>query len=543
MKLLFNIMGLGTSYRCFKKSKIEYDAIVIGSGLSGLTTAAILSKQGWKVLVLEQHYTAGGASHVFKRRGYEWDVGLHYIGEVHRDDFMLLSMFNYISDGKIKWSYMGPVYDIAIFGNKRYEFRSGKENFAKQMAIYFPDPADQEAITIYLALIQKAVKGNRMYFAEKVLPRFLKKPLSWLLRRKMLAFGSRTTLDVLQSFTKNKELIAVLTAQYGDYGLPPGKSSFAMHAMVVNHYMEGASYPVGGASTLAATILPVIEKSGGEVLTHAKVDRIVITKNEARGVVLTNGDTHYARKVISAAGVHNTYNRLIPSSDLAKQNGMAARLSGINHSVGHMCLYIGIKGSAKKLNLQKPNYWIFREQFDHDHCIDKYTSIHEPFPFVYVSFPSAKDPDWESKYPDSSTVEILSIAKYEWFSKWEQTAWNKRGDDYDTLKEQISQRMLAELYKVEPQLEGLVDYHELSTPLSSKKFCNYPQGGLYGLENSPARFKSKDINIRTSIKNLFLTGQDVVSPGIGGALISGYLTSMAILNRNTIKEAENYSIL
>ena len=206
-----------------------------------------------------------------------------------------------------------------------------------------------------------------------------------------------------------------------------------------------------------------------------------------------------------------------------------------------MCLYVGINRSAKDLNLKKPNYWIFPEQFDHDRCVKNYTGIKEQFPFVYVSFPSAKDPDWESKYPNTSTIEVLTVAKYEWFAEWEQTSWKKRGDDYEVLKEQIAQRLLAELYKVEPQLEGLIDYYELSTPLTTQKFCNYPQGGLYGFENSPARFMSKDISIKTSVKSLYLTGQDVVSPGIGGALLSGYLTSIAILNKNIMKTAENYS--
>lgn len=532
-------MGLGTAYKSFKKSAIEYDAIIIGSGLSGLTTAAILSKEGKKVLVLEQHFTAGGASHVFKRKGYEWDVGLHYVGgEVSKNDSQLYKLFNYITDGKLEWSSMGSVYDIAVFGDKRYEFRSGKENFVKQMAIYFPSAEDQEAVKTYLTLIQKSINGSAPYFAEKILPLFLKIPFGWLMRRKMLAFGAQTTLEVLESITKNKELIAVLTAQYGDYGLPPGKSSFVIHAMVVNHYMEGASYPVGGSSNLAGTILPVIAQGGGEVVINAKVDHIIITNNEARGVTLSNGDTYYAKKVVSAAGLFNTYNRLIPT---ANQNGETKRLSEIKLSVGHVCLYVGIKKSTKELNLKKSNYWIFPEQFDHDSSMKNYTCIQEQFPFVYVSFPSAKDPDWESKHPDTSTIEVLTVAKYEWFAEWEQTSWKKRGDDYEVLKEQIAKRLLAELYKVEPQLEGLIDYYELSTPLSTQKFCNYPQGGLYGFENSPARFRSKDLNIKTSIKNLYLTGQDVVSPGIGGALLSGYLTSIAILNKNIFKKAETFS--
>ena len=64
----------------------SWDAIVIGSGIGGLTAAALLSKHGGKrVLVLERHYTAGGYTHGFHRPGYEWDVGVHYIGDVQDD--------------------------------------------------------------------------------------------------------------------------------------------------------------------------------------------------------------------------------------------------------------------------------------------------------------------------------------------------------------------------------------------------------------------------------------------------------------------------
>ena len=92
------------SYKRFQFTQ-KYDAIVIGSGIGGLSAAAILSKEaGKKVLVLEQHYTAGGYTHVFKRRGYEWDVGIHYIGEVHRKQSELRRLFDYITDDKLKLS-------------------------------------------------------------------------------------------------------------------------------------------------------------------------------------------------------------------------------------------------------------------------------------------------------------------------------------------------------------------------------------------------------------------------------------------------------
>ena len=81
----------------------RYDAILVGSGIGSLCTAALLSKEGKKVLVLERHYTAGGFTHVFKRKGYEWDVGIHYIGEVQNPNAPIRKMFDYITDNNLKF--------------------------------------------------------------------------------------------------------------------------------------------------------------------------------------------------------------------------------------------------------------------------------------------------------------------------------------------------------------------------------------------------------------------------------------------------------
>ena len=120
--------------------------------------------------------------------------------------------------------------------------------------------------------------------------------------------------------------------------------------------------------------------------------------------------------------------------------------------------------------------------------------------------------------------------------EWENTEWKKRGAEYDDMKERYSQRLLAKLYEYMPQLEGKVDYYELSTPLSTRNFVNYEQGEIYGLEHSPERFSSRAIHVKTSIKNLYLTGQDIVSCGIAGALISAAVTSSVMTKNNMIKK-------
>lgn len=122
------------------------------------------------------------------------------------------------------------------------------------------------------------------------------------------------------------------------------------------------------------------------------------------------------------------------------------------------------------------------------------------------------------------------------FAKWSDTSWKKRGDDYDAIKEDISQRLLTELYKQLPQVEGKINCYELSTPLTTEHFVNYKNGEVYGLDHSPSRFRQPFLKPRTPIKNFYLTGQDIVTAGVGGALFSGVLSAMAITGKNVLKQ-------
>ena len=520
---------MSKSWPSYKKqhSSENYDAIVIGSGLGGLGTAAILAKKAKKkVLVLEKHYVAGGFTHVFKRRDYEWDVGLHYVGEVNREKTFLYQLFNYVTDGELKWAEMDAVYDKMVIAGKQYDYVAGKENFLKKMKEYFP--GEEDAIDEYVYLIYKTAHSAANFFSERALPPFLGSIAGLFFKPPFLKQSDRTTLEVLQSFTKNKELIGVLAGQYGDYGLPPASSSFAIHAMVAKHYINGGAYPIGGAQRIAETIYPIIKNAGGEVFVNAGVQEIIIKDNKAVGVKMEDGSELFAPIIISNAGIENTFGHLV-NNEVADKHGMREKLKLVQPSVAHVCLYIGIKESWKNLNLGNANYWIY-PHYDHDKAVkDFIADPSKEFPVVYISFPSAKDPDWENRYPGKSTVEIITLAPYEWFKDWEDARWKKRGDEYEKLKENFSNRLLEQLYKTVPQLKGKVDFYELSSPLSTKHFTSYASGEIYGIDHTTDRFRHKFLRAHTPVKNLFLTGQDVVTVGIGGALFAGLITASAVL--------------
>lgn len=519
-----------------KKPQLDksYDVILIGTGIGCLCAGALLAKSGKKVLLLERHYTAGGFTHVFKRKGFEWDVGIHYIGEVQRPNSILRKLFDYVSDNKLKWDDMGDIYDSIIIGKERFDFIKGVDNFKSKMGEYFPN--EIKAIEKYINLIFSVNKVSAKFYIEKTLSPIMSFFFSNYFRKKFLNYSDRTTYDVLSEITSNEKLIKVLCGQYGDYGLPPKQSSFAMHASLAKHYMNGGSVPNGGSSKILETIGKVITKNGGTILVRAEVNEIIIENNKAKGVRLMDDNCIYADTVISGAGVFNTFKKLVPASISIKHKYLE-KLKNVKPSVGYICLYVGLKGSSNDLNLPKNNLWIYPDDLDHDSCVDRFTKDNdEEFPLVYISFPSSKFSDWNDRYPGKSTIDIITMMPYESFSKWNKTTWKKRGLDYESKKEKFSQRLLTHLYNQLPHLKGAVEHYELSTPLSTEHFSNYKKGALYGIDHNPERFRQKFLKPKTKIKGLYITGQDIVTAGVGGGLFSGLITSATITGVNYLKK-------
>jgi phytoene dehydrogenase-like protein len=511
--------------RRYRASRLDgpYDAIVIGSGIGGLTTAACLARLGKKVAVLEQHYTAGGFTHSYSRNGYEWDVGVHYIGDMGKPSTMGRKLLAHITDGSLEWAPMDADFDQIFLGEDHYTLRGGKAAYRERLIEQFP--ADQQAIETYLRYVKAVRDSLRLFTVEKILPGPAANALRKRREKKQPPFFNMTTRQVLEQLTDNQKLIAVITGQWGDNGLPPARSSFIIHCMIAQHYMNGGYYPVGGASRMAESIIPVIQSSGGDVYTYASVEQIVLEKGKAVGVTMADGNTIRAPLVISNAGVLNTFNKLLPQTSSHYQEYQQS-LQTIEPSMASLCLYIGIQDTAENLGLPKSNFWIYPSEHYEEELAKQTDDPDSAMPLVYISFPSAKDPDFTRRYPGRATIEIVAPGPYAWFAQWADKPWGKRGDDYDALKEKLSQRLLEVLYTKLPQLRDKIDYYELSTPLSTDFFCRYSRGEIYGLNHDPERFEQSWLKPKTHIPGLYLTGQDVMTCGVVGAMVGGLLTAI-----------------
>ena len=515
-----------------KYANEKYDVIIIGSGMSGLTAGVLLAQSGKKVLILEKHFKAGGWTHTFCRNNYEWDVGIHYIGEVHNPRSPVRKLFDLVSNGNLKWQKMNDNYDRIIFPDQQYNFISPRERFIPDMAEYFSGTEDK--LVKYLEMVDASVKSGQNYFANKALPGWLGSLSYKYMTKKYFQYSDRTTKDVIMDIFDDEKILGVLSGQWGDHGLPPGQSSFAMHSAVVRHYLNGGNYPIGTSRKIAETSTDNLESLGGKIYVNAPVDEIITRRGKALGVRLEGGDEIYSPIIISSAGVINTYGKFLRNA--SNYNNYLKQLDTVTPTPSYVCLYMGLNKSAEELKLGNTNLWIYPD-YDHDKNLSTFLNdMGKDFPVVYVSFPSAKDPAFVKKNPRSSTMEAITVSPWEYYSSWGDKPWKNRGKDYEMFKSEISNRILNKVYEHVPNIQGALDYHELSTPLSVKSLANYQKGELYGINHDPDRFHKRWLRPRTDIKNFYLTGQDVLTVGVTSALFSGLLTASAILNKNLMTD-------
>lgn len=524
----------------FSKRKIpkDIDVIVVGSGIGGLTCAALLSRVGKKVLVLEQHYIAGGTTHVFAEKGVEHETGVHYIGNIHKRN----AIFNEIMDNPIQWDKMGygkndyeGVYDEIVIGDKTYRFRAGEENFINDLVEQFPH--EEKGIREYVATVKK-VSQKDLFFNMKIMrPLWLQDFLRPILCRDFYALVKEKTYDVIKRFVNDEELVSVLCGQFADYGPTPRESSFFIHASIANHYFEGGYYPRGGPGEFAKRIIPVIEKAGGTVLVAKKVEKILVEDNKAVGVVMETGHNIRAKEVVSAIGISGTYQHLLPE-EYTMKHGVDKLLKNVNPSISFIYVFVNLKGTVEELKLRSSNIWVWPHgDFDKMMKDYKQDTLNNPMP-MFIASGAAKDSTWGERYPGNSSAIILTTGYFEQFEQWEDENSGHRSVNYNDLKEKFAEKMLEGLYKYYPETKGRVTSYDVSTPLSISYYLNTPKGESYGLDCTPERFTdyAKILRPVTPLSNFYLTGQDVCTLGVTGAMMSGVLTAHSMLGYGTISD-------
>ncbi len=509
------------------------DLILIGSGMGALTVGALMARlRGKRVLVLERHFRAGGFTHAFRRGPYSWDVGVHYIGEMG-PRMGSRRLMDLVTGGEVEWTRMPEPYERFSYPGHEIELRSGRDGFFDAFLPHFPE--EEAALRRYWRDIHRAMQGMAGHFMGRAGGRGLR-ALGGLVRALRPPRYHRSTAAWLEQHVRSPELAAALTSIWGDYGLPPSLAPFALHAMVAVHYTRGAWYPQGGAGRIVAAAVRAIEGAGGQVLLNRKVDEVLIEGGRAVGVRArptrgrgagpgsdANLEEHRAPVIVSNAGAANTWRQLVPEAHRPAFTADLDRFLDRAPLSTHVSAYLGLRQEPTALGMRGENHWLHRG-YDHDAAWRAGSTwpADGQAPLVYLSFPSLKDPD-----AAAPTAEAVSICGDDAFARWRGRPWKNRGDDYEAFKQGITDALLDLVEERRPGFRELIDFVELSTPLTTEDLTGHHRGTIYGLPGTAARFDRRNAawgHPRTPVPGLYQTGADAGSPGLMGALQGGLLT-------------------
>jgi len=549
-----------------KKVRRPFDVIVVGSGIGGLASAALLSRAGKRVLVLEQHYRSGGCTHEFEVKGHNFDSGIHYIG----GSATIRALLSYISDSPgIALARMGTQEDGFLYdsfdlgGDFWVRYRAGKDELRKELESKFP--GETQGIQKYFHRIASAEKSLQALVIFKAIPDWML--TIGLVRRTLVqmikAETQEVARDVVEQCVKDRRLRALLSAgQLIDWNLKPDEASWAVVGGMAAYYTDGGFYPIGGSKVIAERVIPVIERAGGRCLTRARVKEFIIdeeggpSEGRVTGVRLTNGDEIFADTIISDIGIRNTL-KALPEAALDRAGLKKEIPNAPPMSNGHMTCFVTLDGPPEDFDLTAANIhsWPDLEKFDFDPSRMQEAFYEKPFEhadgcLMTLTAPCVKDPEYRKSHPNSANVLLLTEAKWSWFTDMNleevrahydnastpslsEGSHGKRPADYLEFKKKWEEIFLKRLFKYFPKAEGRVLSVQVGTPVTAAHFIGAFEGSSYGMAWTPSHFEemllTDYLRVKSKIPGLFLAGESALYGGLAGAMSGGYLAAFKVL--------------
>jgi all-trans-retinol 13,14-reductase len=517
----------------------EWDAIVVGGGLGGLTAAAYLAAAGQRVLVLEQHDWAGGNSHVFRRRrAYEFDVGVHYLGDCGPDGIIPAILGGLGARERVEFRSLDPdCFDVIDLPGITVRVPASWPEYRNRLVRALPH--DTIGLHTFVEICRAVGQEQR----DALLSAGVSTPMEVLARTPTVRqWGRRSLSELFDYCGLSTAARSVLAAQSPNYGMAPSQATVSTHAVVTDHYLRGAYFPVGGGQMLAATLVEVIEAHDGELRTRATVTGIEITDGQVRGVRTADGTMFTASVVISNADYRRTILELAGAehfSSTVVRNTRSATM-GLPFATAYVALDRPLPDRGEA------NVW----WYDSDDLEAMYARLldgrqQNDIGFLFISFGSLKDP---SMCPPGHTNFQLMTLCPPGYEHWGVSLGPadggryRRDPAYLAEKRRFTKAMLTAGERVLGPFRDHVVHAELATPLTQERYTRSSGGTPFGLATwGPSGMRP---DTATGVRGLYVTGQSTrYGSGITGVMVSGIACAGKILDRPLLSEVHRGIVL
>ena len=472
------------------------DVIIIGSGIGALVTATQLAAKGAKVLVLESYIIPGGSAGYFDREGYRFDVGASMIfGFGKEGTTNLLTRALEGVDVSLE-TIPDPVQiHYHLPDNLELKVHRDYDNFLQELIAKFPH--EEKGIRQFYGECWEVFNClNSMELLSLEEPRYLMRvffqhPFSCL---GLVKYLPQNAGDIARRHIKDEELLKFIDMECYCWSVVPADKTPMINAGMVfsdRHY-GGINYPKGGVGKIAQKLVEGLEKAGGEILYKTRVAEILQENGKAVGVKLVNGQEYRAKRIVSNATRWDTFDKLMPSATIPpKEQRWRQRYQ---KSPSFLSLHLGVKASVLPPGTEC-----------HHILLEDWEDMEAAEGTIFVSIPTLLDSDLA---PEGH--HIIHTFTPSWIDKWQ----GLEPHDYQQKKEQAALKLIRRLEKIFPGLEVGIDFQEVGTARTHRRFLNrqdgtygpIPQRKLLGLLGMPFN--------RTSVKGLYCVG-DSTFPGQG----------------------------
>lgn len=485
----------------------KYDVVIVGSGLGGLECAAILSKEGYHVCVLEKNPIIGGCLQSFRRNGHLLDTGFHYIGSLDPGQ-ILHQYFKYFGIlNKIKLRRLdAEAFDVINYEDREYKYAMGYDRFVDTLAESFP--SEREGLKQYVQKVKSVCDLIGVDHLRK-----------GIISAGGMEYFSQSASQMIEESVKDERLRNILAGNVTLYGGERDNSMLYHHAMINGSNIEGAYRIVDGTQSVADAFVDAIRANGGEVLRGKEVTRFVVENDKITEVEVNWNERIEAKYFISNLHPATTFDLVDKTKAIKK--AYITRLNSTPNTYGLFTVYLIMKKDSFP--------YINRNYYLHEGKDAWYATAHPEDKRIRFALVCNQANSHNEKFAD--VVTILSPMFFDEVAQWSNTSVERRGDSYKEFKQVKAEEIIDFAARYIPNIRESVEKIYTATPLTYRDYTATPEGSAYGITKSYKNPLISLIPTKTKMGNLFLTGQNLNVHGALGVTLTATLTCSELLGK------------